>query len=46
MSTYDLLHNSDRCIGCLSCGVSCKPNKGLGVTVGNKHMGGQVLEMP
>lgn len=30
MSKYYLLQDSDRCIGCLSCEISCKTNKGLG----------------
>ncbi len=29
MSKYYLLQDSDRCVGCLSCEVSCKTNKGL-----------------
>lgn len=31
MSKYYLLQDSDRCIGCSACEVSCKSNKGLGV---------------
>ena len=30
MSKYYLLQDSERCIGCLSCEISCKTNKGLG----------------
>lgn len=31
MSKYYLLQDSDKCIGCLACEVSCKTNKTLGV---------------